>query len=891
VKQLGGGSTYAYDALGRVTQLTHPDNTYFSIVYNERATEETDEGNGSGNVQHVYQIDGLGRLASVCEVTGNTSYTWLGITPTPQACSQDIAATGFLTSYTYDTLGNSLTVAQGGINGRSFTFDGLSRLATEGNPESGSVTYSYNSAGDLYQRIVPEPNQTGTAKETTTYTYDVLHRIASKTYSDGTPSVGYYYDQASPWGVTATNYRGRLTEAQTTSGSSVLTGAVFSYDQMGRVLNTWQCTPLDCGTTSTYFKYTYDYLGDLTSSYNNEDNITYTYQYNAADEMTSVQSNINTSPALVAFSSYYPIQKPQQVAFSNGITDCLSYGINLRLFAMNQTNTTCSSSGGIYDYAIWNYSSNTLGYAPDGNIIYASDSANGNWSYAYNSLNQLISGTCSANCPPTSGFTYTYDRFGNRPSETVTAGQGVQPQYEFNGQNQIDVSNVSYDAAGNVLTDGVGLGNTYTYDAENRIITAANGYSDSYVYDAFGHRVRATVNGQTHDFLYDLNGRTVDQLTSGTLARSEAYAGAMHVATYINGTPYFDNSDWESTFRVRGSTSATNLETCTSLPFGEDLTCTIPPASEVSPLHFTGQERDSESGDDHFPFRYYNEVMGRWLTPDPAGVAATDPTNPQSWNRYAYVMNNPLSNVDPMGLCGPGQNGGGYGVDCGPSWMGFSAEPGPGGAMGAEGCQIDGGGDAPCSLAFGSASATLSGSLGMSLCVGGCGVHNEWVNQPYWEVVGINSDYGAIQIGGCEGCETQEIQVNDWILVASDPFTTAGSAAANNGPTNPRVSCNSTTGICVPSSMVNGPSNWQRLKSGVKWYLCGNGSFDNIKNYTLEGLTKGVIVGGIAGWEGGPPGVALGALAGGVEGFFSGNAVGWVATAGCQAAGMYPPAS
>jgi RHS repeat-associated protein len=122
------------------------------------------------------------------------------------------------------------------------------------------------------------------------------------------------------------------------------------------------------------------------------------------------------------------------------------------------------------------------------------------------------------------------------------------------------------------------------------------------------------------------------------------------VATYVNGTPYFDNSDWESTFRVRGSASASNLETCTSLPFGEDLTCTIALSSEVSPLHFTGQEHDSGSGDDHFPFRYYNEVMGRWLTPDPAGLAAADPTNPQSWNRYAYVMNNPTSFVDPSGL-------------------------------------------------------------------------------------------------------------------------------------------------------------------------------------------------------------------------------------------------
>jgi hypothetical protein len=40
----------------------------------------------------------------------------------------------------------------------------------------------------------------------------------------------------------------------------------------------------------------------------------------------------------------------------------------------------------------------------------------------------------------------------------------------------------------------------------------------------------------------------------------------------------------------------------------------------------------------------------RWLVPDPAGLAAVDPTNPQTWNRYAYVGNNPLRNVDPLGL-------------------------------------------------------------------------------------------------------------------------------------------------------------------------------------------------------------------------------------------------
>jgi RHS repeat-associated protein len=50
------------------------------------------------------------------------------------------------------------------------------------------------------------------------------------------------------------------------------------------------------------------------------------------------------------------------------------------------------------------------------------------------------------------------------------------------------------------------------------------------------------------------------------------------------------------------------------------------------------------------PNRELNAVHGRWISPDPAGLGAGDMTNPQSWNRYAYVENDPLSAIDATGL-------------------------------------------------------------------------------------------------------------------------------------------------------------------------------------------------------------------------------------------------
>ena len=74
----------------------------------------------------------------------------------------------------------------------------------------------------------------------------------------------------------------------------------------------------------------------------------------------------------------------------------------------------------------------------------------------------------------------------------------------------------------------------------------------------------------------------------------------------------------------------------------------------------TGKERDTESGLDYSGARYYASSMGRFMTPDPSGLAYASIANPQSFNLYSYAQNNPLKYTDPTGLfCYYGDTGGG----------------------------------------------------------------------------------------------------------------------------------------------------------------------------------------------------------------------------------------
>ena len=117
-----------------------------------------------------------------------------------------------------------------------------------------------------------------------------------------------------------------------------------------------------------------------------------------------------------------------------------------------------------------------------------------------------------------------------------------------------------------------------------------------------------------------------------------------------SGLAYDRHPDWLGSSRL-ASTASRGLYFDTAYsPYGNPYAAT----TGNPDYDFTGQNADTvNSGSEilyDYLFRDLSPLQGRWLSPDPIGLGAVNPENPQSWNRYDYVMNNPVSNIDMSGL-------------------------------------------------------------------------------------------------------------------------------------------------------------------------------------------------------------------------------------------------
>jgi len=632
----GSGDAYTYDVLGRLTNVTRANGETRNYSYSGRATESTDE-NG---VQRISQVDGLGRKTIVCEISSNGSMPGSG---SPVSCGTDITGTGFTTTYSYALATGATTVTQGAQT-RIFQTDWLGRTILVTEPESGTTTYSYayNSTGLVVTRTRPKANQTNSSVTTTTTTqYDSLNRVISVSYSDGTGTKNFAYDSSTGWSsFPQSNLKGRLATALmagTTYGAT--TG--YTYDAMGRITGLGECTPSTCGVGGYNLAYTYDLAGNLKTS-TDGGGVTSTYTVSPANELSSLTSSVNnsTNPSGIISNVQNGPNGPISYSLGNGLSSVSLYDTLGRTeggwVCSGSVSVGCSGGSQSYGFSLW-----WTGVRMNGE----SDTVlNVGVSNGYDEFNRLTSRT--VNSGTTQNFTYVYDRYDNRWQQNALQ-TGPSPQLSFNtATNQINTSGYAYDAAGNMTNDGF---HTYTYDGEGNIVSVDSGSTAQYSYNALNQRVQTVVGSTKTEFVYNANGQRVSiwNGSTNTQLRGQYYWGTKPVAFYANGAAHFQHQDWLGTERLRTTYNGAMEGSFTSLPFGDAQT--VASGTDLDPYHFAQLDYDSETITGHAQFRQYNGTQGRWMRPDPY-YGSYRLGNPQSFNRYAYVLNNPLAMVDPLGL-------------------------------------------------------------------------------------------------------------------------------------------------------------------------------------------------------------------------------------------------
>jgi len=209
------------------------------------------------------------------------------------------------------------------------------------------------------------------------------------------------------------------------------------------------------------------------------------------------------------------------------------------------------------------------------------------------------------------------------------------------------MSGMSYDTSGNLTSQmRSSVAEMMNYDSENRMTSHVRGsVTTSYIYDGDGRRVKKSVGTAVTLYVYNAGGRLVAEYTNPE-APIEGEGG----------TSYLTSDHLGSTRIVTNATGAVKRR-LDILPDGQELGSGIGARtlamgySQPDGLKqkFTGKERDVESGMDYFLARYYSAAQGRFTSPD-LPFADQSEVDPQSWNLYPYVRNNPLSYTDPFGF-------------------------------------------------------------------------------------------------------------------------------------------------------------------------------------------------------------------------------------------------
>lgn len=611
VTETNAAVTEIYDRQGRLYQVfepANPDGTNTTTTYlydiGGRLTRVTQTGKQPGSTQNVTQ-------------TRVFTYDNRGFLISQQHPEKGASGNGVVSYTKHDSRGNPGQMTDG-PNDLRFTYDKAGRLT-----------------------LLEESFGFGTYRPAKQLTYATANGTGD--YRLGKLQIGTRYNYPS---IGATSYSVPVTETYTYAGKQ---GAVSKRDTSLTVA----ANGGPPGTPTTFTQsWTWNDLGQLAS-------VTY-------PRCTHAACTAGTSRTVT------PTYTNGFLTAVSGYASSITYHSNGQLNQVTHMNNPASSATWVTDTfykdpqsiarpqkidaklgstVLWN--SGAYSYDGAGNLVKAGSSY-----YLYDKVSRVADGlqyTGPGAGGTTVVFDHEYDGFGNLHSLTTGATPSLRPTPTNPATNRLS-GFASYDSAGN-LTGWNGA--VHEYDRLNMMRRMTNGTEDwIYLYTVDDERIWTfSVNGQPSRWtLRDLDGKVLreykDTGTAWSIQRDYVYRGGLLLAAHTADASPKDlvqyHLDHLGTLRATTDRNGTRITYSVYYPFGEEITNVT-----TERMKFTGHERDlnsTASKDDDLDYmhaRFYNPLTGRFTSFDSVGGQSGAP---QSWNRSAYVLGNPVNLVDPKGL-------------------------------------------------------------------------------------------------------------------------------------------------------------------------------------------------------------------------------------------------
>lgn len=563
-----------------------------------------------------------------------------------------------LASSTYDYFrpGLTKTITDGNGKNKSFTYDSWGNIKTDKNELSQTSYYKYNPAGQLNE--VTDANGVKTkyfwngfneleriestdAGITSTqydvlgninsitnalgirvdYSYDNLSRIKQQRAPSTSDSIDYYYDSNAPGAtISCLNGSGRLCGVTGNNFASY-----YSYTALG-LLN----TQIDSIHGTNYSRsYGYNQYGQLSQiTYPNGTPVKYEYYLDGTQK--NVQVYISGAWRLIA--TFQKNFDNNAIVYSGGDTQ-------KRFFNKDGRTTSITSTLLAKSYA----------YKPNTNLISGISTTNytaANLSLSYDDAGRLTTSNLDG--------VFTYDGNGNRLTALLAGTSSSAPYVYTTGTNKLTTANAIpssntksyvYDAAGNAKEqNGAGI-RRFAYDGFGRMTSVSGNIpTHQYTYNHLNQRIykNNTSAPPQYNFryLYNQDGQIeFEASTTVPSGRIYIYLNGLLVSLVDGNSIYHVQTDHLARPEIVAEGNTIKWR-AVNTAFGRNIATT----GFTLNSGFPGQYFDSETGLWYNWHRYYDASIGRYIQSDPIGLRG-------GLNTFAYAENNPISNIDPMGLC------------------------------------------------------------------------------------------------------------------------------------------------------------------------------------------------------------------------------------------------